>query len=175
MSLNRIHFEPQFRSEPLGKIGGTARCAVRVRAERAEQMVPGFTRRHTRFVAWRCARRPGRRSAPPLPHLGIWVEPATPQMAVAIFPSPTAGAVGMRSVSRSSASALIPSQLGREFSEGIQSWLERPCFEVMNRNKLWKSKMAGVAGLEPVTSAVTGQRSNQLSYTPAKGKLRLNK
>lgn len=35
--------------------------------------------------------------------------------------------------------------------------------------------MAGVAGLEPVTSAVTGQRSNQLSYTPAKGKLRLKK
>ncbi len=33
--------------------------------------------------------------------------------------------------------------------------------------------MAGVAGLEPVTSAVTGQRSNQLSYTPARGKLRL--
>jgi hypothetical protein len=33
--------------------------------------------------------------------------------------------------------------------------------------------MAGVAGLEPVTSAVTGQRSNQLSYTPAKGKVRL--
>ena len=33
--------------------------------------------------------------------------------------------------------------------------------------------MAGVAGLEPVTSAVTGQRSNQLSYTPAKGKFRL--
>ena len=34
-------------------------------------------------------------------------------------------------------------------------------------------KMAGVAGLEPVTSAVTGQRSNQLSYTPAKGKLNI--
>ena len=30
-------------------------------------------------------------------------------------------------------------------------------------------KVAGVAGLEPVTSAVTGQRSNRLSYTPAKG------
>jgi hypothetical protein len=26
--------------------------------------------------------------------------------------------------------------------------------------------MAGVTGLEPATSAVTGQRSNQLSYTP---------
>ena len=32
-------------------------------------------------------------------------------------------------------------------------------------------KVAGVAGLEPVTSAVTGQRSNQLSYTPARGPL----
>ncbi len=29
--------------------------------------------------------------------------------------------------------------------------------------------MAGAAGLEPVTSAVTGQRSNQLSYAPAPG------
>jgi hypothetical protein len=27
--------------------------------------------------------------------------------------------------------------------------------------------MAGVTGLEPATSGVTGQRSNQLSYTPA--------
>ena len=33
--------------------------------------------------------------------------------------------------------------------------------------------MAGVAGLEPVTSAVTGQRSNQLSYTPTKGTAKL--
>ena len=28
--------------------------------------------------------------------------------------------------------------------------------------------MAGVTGLEPATSGVTGQRSNRLSYTPAK-------
>ena len=40
-----------------------------------------------------------------------------------------------------------------------------PCLITAGRKK----KMAGVAGLEPVTSAVTGQRSNQLSYTPAKG------
>ena len=42
-------------------------------------------------------------------------------------------------------------------------------------NKILGGEMAGVAGLEPVTSAVTGQRSNQLSYTPAKGRRTLRK
>ena len=31
---------------------------------------------------------------------------------------------------------------------------------------LRKFLMAGVTGLEPATSGLTGQRSNQLSYTP---------
>jgi hypothetical protein len=34
---------------------------------------------------------------------------------------------------------------------------------------MFNRKMAGVTGLEPATSGVTGQRSNQLSYTPAIG------
>ena len=36
-------------------------------------------------------------------------------------------------------------------------------------------EMAGVAGLEPVIFAVTGQRSNQLSYTPAQAEQKLRK
>ena len=34
-------------------------------------------------------------------------------------------------------------------------------------------KMAGVTGLEPATSCVTGRRSNQLSYTPIRGREKL--
>ena len=40
--------------------------------------------------------------------------------------------------------------------------------EGFSLDRFVRGKVAGVAGLEPVTSAVTGQRSNQLSYTPAK-------
>jgi hypothetical protein len=38
---------------------------------------------------------------------------------------------------------------------------------------LLRGRMAGVAGLEPVTSAVTGQRSNQLSYTPTRAEAKI--
>ncbi len=31
---------------------------------------------------------------------------------------------------------------------------------------MFRDEMAGVTGLEPAASGVTGQRSNQLSYTP---------
>src|ERR1043166_4746718 len=37
-----------------------------------------------------------------------------------------------------------------------------------------RKEMAGATGLEPATSAVTGQRSNQLSYAPAGVKRDLN-
>ena len=37
-----------------------------------------------------------------------------------------------------------------------------------------RKKVAGVTGLEPAASGVTGQRSNQLSYTPELCQVRLS-
>ena len=42
----------------------------------------------------------------------------------------------------------------------------------LNRRS-FNSTMAGPTGLEPATSGVTGLRSNQLSYDPARGDFRL--
>ena len=43
-----------------------------------------------------------------------------------------------------------------------------PSGKAQGINIFWGG-VAGVTGLEPATSGVTGQRSNRLSYTPAKG------
>ena len=44
-------------------------------------------------------------------------------------------------------------------------WIGRWSFPV-SRPVIPKERMAGTTGLEPATSAVTGQRSNQLNYVP---------
>ena len=41
----------------------------------------------------------------------------------------------------------------------------------LKRHKSFSFSMAGATGLEPATSGVTGQRSNQLSYAPIDTKL----
>ncbi len=50
------------------------------------------------------------------------------------------------------------------------SFFRGPCLaaEIEGENLVLEN-MAGTTGLEPATSAVTGQRSNQLNYVPAVG------
>jgi hypothetical protein len=43
------------------------------------------------------------------------------------------------------------------------------------RVKLRSGKEAGATGLEPAASGVTGRRSNQLNYAPAKGNAKFTK
>lgn len=38
---------------------------------------------------------------------------------------------------------------------------------MLDLGEFYKKELAGATGFEPATSAVTGQRSNQLSYAPA--------
>ena len=46
--------------------------------------------------------------------------------------------------------------------------MARPGSRTGGQRRLWKrlGRLAGVTGLEPAASGVTGRRSNQLSYTP---------
>lgn len=58
---------------------------------------------------------------------------------------------------------------------GILTRPRRPALSLDGVGLSWRSaidrragKVAGVTGLEPAASGVTGQRSNQLSYTPVR-------
>ena len=44
---------------------------------------------------------------------------------------------------------------------------KRPAHPEMNQALSKSERVAGVTGLEPAASGVTGRRSNQLSYTPS--------
>ena len=57
------------------------------------------------------------------------------------------------------------------YSLSLSSWTQdtvHPASE--ETGGIFEKIVAGVTGLEPATSCVTGRRSNQLSYTPGKGR-----
>ena len=53
-----------------------------------------------------------------------------------------------------------------EFEKSLRNWLFLCCHYLCRLTLTHLESMAGTTGLEPATSAVTGQRSNQLSYVP---------
>ena len=67
---------------------------------------------------------------------------------------------------------MLPPSLGpspNTSPKGNGRMIERPRrYPDCHRGSAIGGDVAGVTGLEPATSGVTGQRSNQLSYTPAK-------
>ena len=74
------------------------------------------------------------------------------------------------------------STLARQVVRSDDPWRTKPAFVPLPRDfgaavfvlrQRCERRLAGAAGLEPVTSAVTGQRSNQLSYAPAMGVVKL--
>ena len=62
--------------------------------------------------------------------------------------------------------------MGRQASDGFANFAEygKGCrghkIALTSTIIYFREEMAGVTGLEPAASGVTGQRSNQLSYTP---------
>ena len=54
-------------------------------------------------------------------------------------------------------------QLSKEHSAKAEKWLKYKTVHDL--------RMVGVTGVEPVTSSLSGMRSNQLSYTPASEKM----
>jgi hypothetical protein len=52
-------------------------------------------------------------------------------------------------------------------SKTLPAFSKEACnFATCHKTLVFLGFMAGTTGLEPATSAVTGQRSNQLSYVP---------
>ena len=95
---------------------------------------------------------------------GIRERPALPDRALVPAHGAGAAAVGGSQINRGLGLAHADNPGELDFNSAHVPRLSR------NQAKSSKTpmKMAGAAGLEPVTSAVTGQRSNQLSYIPTK-------